>query len=83
MKMKATGIVRKIDDLGRIGIPKEIRRALQIEERASVEIFTDGDYIFLQRYSPGCVLCGEMDNTKKVKDKLLCQGCIDAMLEEQ
>lgn len=81
MKMKATGIVRRIDDLGRIGIPKEIRKSLRIEEKTSVEIFTDGDFIFLQRYTPGCVLCGEMESTRKVKEKLLCQGCIADMLE--
>lgn len=80
--MKSTGIVRNIDELGRIVIPKEIRKILQFEENEPLEIFTDGDYIILQRYSPGCILCGEMENTKKMFNKQLCQGCIGELLSE-
>lgn len=75
--MRATGIVRKVDHLGRIIIPREIRNTLQFDEREALEIFTDNDRIVLQKYNPGCIICGEIDNTKRVKGKLLCKTCIE------
>lgn len=80
--MRATGIVRKIDHLGRIIIPKEIRKTLQISDRGALEVFTDENLIILKKYSPGCVVCGEMGNTKLVKKKLLCQSCIDDFIAQ-
>ena len=51
--MKATGVVRRIDDLGRIVVPKELRRSMRIKEGESLEIFTEGtDRIVLKKYSP-------------------------------
>ena len=50
--MKATGIVRRIDDLGRVVIPKEIRRTLRIREGDPLELFTDRDELMLKKYSP-------------------------------
>lgn len=77
--MRATGIVRKVDQLGRVSIPKEIRKSLQIENKDPVEIFTDGEYIIFQKYNPGCFICGEVETTRIFKKKLLCQKCIDAI----
>jgi excinuclease ABC subunit A len=67
--MKSTGIVREIDPLGRIVLPKSIRKVYNLKERDGVEIFTDGDSIVLKKYSPFCIFCGEQENLIKYKDK--------------
>jgi len=75
--MKSTGIVRKVDELGRIVLPIEMRRTLDIAERDSLEIFVDGDSIILKKYQPACVFC---DNTKDIisyKGKNICPDCIN------
>lgn len=74
--MKATGIVREIDALGRFVIPKEIRKTLDIEVGCSLEIYTDGDRIVLKKYTPACIFCGEIDNVTSYKGKLVCKSCI-------
>ena len=56
--MKATGIVRKVDELGRIVLPIELRRTLNIRHEDPIEIFVDGDYIMLKKYEPACIFCG-------------------------
>lgn len=77
--MKSTGIVRKVDNLGRIFIPKEVRDTLQFNNNEPLEIFTDGKQIFLKSYNPGCILCGEMKDIRSFKEKKVCQSCIDKM----
>jgi transcriptional pleiotropic regulator of transition state genes len=77
--MKATGIVRRIDDLGRVVIPKELRRTMGLAEGDPLEIFVDGENIVFRRYRPGCALCGEAD-LKKIKiveihGKIICRSC--------
>ncbi|MGM0471582.1 MAG: AbrB/MazE/SpoVT family DNA-binding domain-containing protein [Bacillota bacterium] len=79
--MKATGIVRKIDELGRIVIPIEIRRNLQLEEKDSVEIYVDDDSIIFKKYEPACIFCGEASDTTIYKGKIVCQDCIDEISE--
>ena len=74
--MKATGIVRRIDDLGRVVIPMELRRTLAIKEGDPFEIFTDGEAIILKAYKPGCIFCGESDGVRKIDGKLVCNSCI-------
>ena len=74
--MKATGIVRKIDELGRIVLPIEIRRTLDIAERDAVEIFMEKDRIILQKHSESCVFCGSSQNLTTYQDKQLCQSCV-------
>lgn len=74
--MKATGIVRKVDDLGRIVIPIELRRNLNIEIKDSIEIFVDDEYIMLKKYEPSCIFCGNAHNVKKVEDKNICSDCV-------
>lgn len=73
--MKSTGIVRKIDDLGRIVLPKELRTMLDISERDSLEIFRDGNMIILQKYEPSCVFCGGSDSVSGFKGKNICAAC--------
>ena len=74
--MKATGIVRKVDELGRIVLPVELRRSLGIEVKDPLEIYVDGESIMLKKYSPACILCGESDNLVEYKDKKICRKCI-------
>lgn len=80
--MKSTGIVRKVDELGRIVLPIELRRTLGIEEKDRIEIFVDGESIILRKYQPACIFC---DNTKDIinyKGKNICPDCIRAMNEK-
>ncbi len=79
--MKATGIVRKVDELGRIVLPIELRRILNIEIKDPIEIFTEGEYILLKKYEPACVFCGNAKNVKRIKDKNICEDCIDKIKE--
>lgn len=76
--MKTTGIVRKVDELGRIVIPKETREQLYITVRDPLEIFLDEDdlSIILKKYTPGCIFCGEMDDITNFKDKMVCHNCL-------
>lgn len=76
--MKATGIVRAIDDLGRITIPKEIRRTNNLEVGDPLEIFTDGSMVCLQKYQISCTFCGERKDEELIdyKGKKICKKCI-------
>ena len=74
--MKSTGIVRKVDELGRIVIPIELMRTLDIEIKDALEIFVDGDYIMLKKYEPACVFCGQAKETTSFKGKNVCPECI-------
>ena len=74
--MKSTGIVRKVDDLGRIVLPKELRKLLHFEERDPLEIFVEGDYIMLQKYEPSCIFCGNAEKVSNYKGKNICDDCI-------
>ena len=56
--MKSTGIIRKVDDLGRIVLPIELRRTLDIAERDELEIYMENDRIILQKFEPACIFCG-------------------------
>ncbi|NLM38011.1 MAG: AbrB/MazE/SpoVT family DNA-binding domain-containing protein [Firmicutes bacterium] len=77
--MKSTGIVRKVDELGRVVIPIELRRTLRIEEKDALEIYVDGERIILKKYEPACIFCGNADNVRNFKEKNICQNCLDAM----
>ncbi len=74
--MKATGIVRRVDQLGRIVLPVELRRTLDIEERDALEIFVDGDSIVLCKYEAACIFCGNAKNVVNYCGKNVCQRCI-------
>ena len=77
--MKAPGIVRKVDELGRIVIPKELRRTLGINEKDPVEIYTDGKGIILYKYAPGCAFCGSVDGVRHIHDVPMCAICANNM----
>ncbi|WP_142412928.1 AbrB/MazE/SpoVT family DNA-binding domain-containing protein [Hathewaya massiliensis] len=74
--MKSTGIVRKIDELGRIVIPIELRRTLDIEIKDSLEIFVEGEHIILKKYNPSCIFCGNARDVINYKGKNICQSCL-------
>ena len=74
--MKATGVVREVDKLGRFVIPKEIRDHLEIETLSSLEIYTEGDRIILKKYAPACIFCGELDEMTTFQGKSMCKRCI-------
>ena len=74
--MKSTGIVRKVDELGRVVIPIELRRTLDIAEKDALEIYVDADKIILKKYEPACVFCGSADNVINYKNKNVCQACL-------
>jgi transcriptional pleiotropic regulator of transition state genes len=77
--MKATGIVRKVDELGRIVIPKELRKTMDINECDPMEIYTDGDQIILKKYEPTCIFCNEGKDVINYKGKNICTRCLDEM----
>ena len=74
--MKAVGIVRKVDELGRIVLPIELRRVLGIEIKDALKIFVDGEYIMLKKYEPACVFCGNAKNVKNIQNKNVCEDCL-------
>ena len=74
--MKNTGIVRHIDELGRIVVPKELRKQLGIENTDPVEISGEGDRIIIKKYLPACHFCGGGEELSVFKDKKICAGCI-------
>ena len=80
--MKSTGVVRRVDELGRIVLPIEIRKTLDIQQKDAIEIFTDEDRIILQKYQPACLFCGKMDDVVYFNGKRICATCI-AKLKEQ
>ena len=73
--MKSTGIIRKVDELGRVVIPIEIRNKFDIAEKDPIEIYVDGSSIVLKKYEPNCVFCGNTKNLTTYKDKLVCSKC--------
>ena len=74
--MKATGIIRKVDELGRIVIPIELRNKLDIAIKDPIEIFVEGSSIILKKYEPNCIFCGNSKDLTSYKDKLVCSKCL-------
>lgn len=79
--MKATGIVRPTDALGRVVIPVELRRNLGIQTNDSVEIYVDGQFIMLKKYEPSCVFCGDVKEVKMLHGKCVCSNCLEELKE--
>ncbi len=77
--MKSTGIVRKVDELGRVVIPIELRRTLSIEQKDSLEIYVDGEKIILRKYEPACVFCGNANGVEHFKGKIVCKSCLEQL----
>ena len=77
--MRAIGVVRKVDPLGRIVIPKEVRRILDIAEKDALEIYVDGEQIILKKYEPACIFCGDARDVVNYKGKNICTNCIETI----
>lgn len=73
------GITRKIDDLGRIVIPSELREKLGIQKQDQLELYVDNEAIILTKYSKACIFCGSREQLNEMKNKYVCQGCFDEM----
>ncbi|MGI5895965.1 MAG: AbrB/MazE/SpoVT family DNA-binding domain-containing protein [Oscillospiraceae bacterium] len=80
--MKSTGIVRPVDSLGRVVLPIELRRNLDIAAEDSLEIYVENDSIILKKYEPACMFCGETQDTVHYKGKIICKKCLDEMYKE-
>ncbi len=78
--MKATGVVRRVDQLGRVVLPKELRRAFSINHNDPLEIFVDNDYIILKKYQPGCQECGKILDLVQGNNTTLCRQCLQSMV---
>ena len=76
MCMKATGIIRRVDDLGRIVIPKEIRRELGIKEGSALELYKDGNSVIFKKFYPLCFFCEENDGEHMIGNKSICPKCL-------
>lgn len=74
--MKSTGIVRKVDELGRVVLPMELRRTLDIGEKDALEIFTEGASIILKKYEPACIFCADAKDVINYKGKNICVNCM-------
>ncbi len=77
--MKSTGIVRKVDELGRIVLPIELRRTLDIAERDELEIYLDDDKVILKKYEPSCIFCGSSCGLVSYHGRNVCLECIENM----
>ena len=75
--MKSTGIVRRVDELGRVVIPIEIRDKFEIAEKDPIEIYVEGSSIILKKFEPNCVFCGSTKDLVEYKDKLVCSKCAE------
>ncbi len=80
--MKSTGIVRRIDELGRIVLPIELRNKMDIKNKDSVEIFVEEDRIILKKYVPACMFCGNADDVTLFRTKLVCKHCVQELSEQ-
>ena len=77
--MKSTGIVRKVDELGRIVLPIELRRTLDIAEKDEIEIYVNEDSIVLKKYEPSCIFCGSTKDVYTFKGKNICPKCLEEL----
>ncbi len=77
--MKATGIIRKVDDLGRIVLPAELRRLLELDDRAEVEIYTENNTVVLKKHQPSCVFCGAQKDLLAFRGHNICPACRKAL----
>lgn len=77
--MKSTGIIRRVDEMGRLVLPIELRASMEINPKDALEIFVKEDMVVLKKYYPACHFCGNAENVKHFKGKIVCQDCIDEM----
>lgn len=77
--MRSTGIVRKVDELGRVVLPIELRRSFNIDIKDSLEIYVEGDQIILKKYAPSCIFCGNASDVEIYKGKRICKNCLEEL----
>ena len=77
--MKSTGIVRKVDELGRIVLPKELRKMFDIDHKDPIEIYVDGDCIVLKKHKPSCIFCNAENDCIEFENQTVCKSCIEKM----
>lgn len=75
--IKSTGIIRRVDELGRVVLPIELRNKFGIAEKDPIEIFVDGTSIVLRKYEPNCIFCGSTKKLINYNDKLVCSKCVE------
>ena len=80
--LKSTGVVRKVDELGRIVIPIELRRTMGIEEKDALEIYVDSEKIILKKYEPACIFCGNAEDVVNYKGKNICKSCLTQLSKQ-
>jgi len=80
--MKSTGIVRQIDDLGRVLIPKELKKVTKLKEGDSIKFFVKDEDIIIRKYDPGCIFCGSIDNNFEYQHITICKECYEKMGNE-
>lgn len=80
--LKSTGVVRKVDELGRIVIPIELRRTMGIEEKDALEIYVDSEKIILKKYEPACIFCSNAEDVINYKGKNLCRTCLTELSKQ-
>ena len=81
VNLKSTGIVRKVDELGRIVLPIELRRTLDIEEKDALEIYVEGSSVILKKYKPSCIFCDTTKDIVVFKGKNICPKCLKELKE--
>lgn len=81
--MKAAGIVRKVDMLGRIVLPKSLRKRYEMDEGDAVEILVQGDTLVLERYHPKCLFCASAETVGEFKEKPICQTCLSEIVQSR
>ena len=79
--MKSTGIIRKVDELGRIVLPIELRRTLDIAERDELEIYMENNRIVLQKFEPACLFCGSVRSLVTYRGKNTCRDCVNKLAD--
>lgn len=83
MLIKSTGMVRRVDDLGRVVIPIEIRRHLNIEVKDPLEIFVEGEKLIIKKYGQNCVFCGSIEDLTPFHDKHICAACLKELVDAE
>ena len=76
MALKSTGIVRDVDSLGRVVLPKELRDTMHIAQKDPLEIYVEGDSIILRKYAPACLFCGSASDVLSFNDRKICKACL-------
>ena len=81
--LNATCVLRKLDDLGRVVLPIEIRKGLNLSPRDLIEIYVDGETIMLRKFEPACVFCGSLGNAQIFRGKLICNKCFEEIQNKE